>query len=203
MAITNYSELKTAAANWLHRSDLTSYIPDFITFGEAQIYRDLRIRAMETSLNTSISAGVLSVPSGYLEMKFIYADSSPVQKLTRKDAEWIYTNYPTRSSDASPKFFAREGDNFIFGPYPDSGYTVKGIYYKKLDALSDSNTSNWFTTNAPDLLLYAALIAAEPFIKNDARLPTWKAMYDVIKNSVQDTDDREEFSGSVLSVSAG
>ena len=30
MAITTYSELKTAVGNWLNRDDLTSVIPDFI-----------------------------------------------------------------------------------------------------------------------------------------------------------------------------
>jgi hypothetical protein len=30
MSITTYSELQTAVANWLKRSDLTATIPDFI-----------------------------------------------------------------------------------------------------------------------------------------------------------------------------
>lgn len=202
MSIASYSELKTSVANWLKRADLTTYIPDLIAFGELRIYRDLRIRAMETALNTAISSGVLAVPSGYVEMKHAYINATPVQWLQRKTAEWIYQKYPTRSSDASPKYFAREADNLIFGPYPDSGYTVKGIYYKKLDALSDSNTTNWFTTNAPDLLLFATLCEAEPFMKNDARMMLWEQKYEAVKNAVQKRDDQEEFSGSVLAVTA-
>jgi hypothetical protein len=49
VSISNYDELKTAVANWLERSDLTSRIPEFIAFGEDRIGTDLRIRAMETS----------------------------------------------------------------------------------------------------------------------------------------------------------
>jgi hypothetical protein len=203
MALSTYSDIKTSVENWLKRSDLDAYIPDLITLGEMRIYRDLRIRAMEAALNTAISSGVLAVPSGYVAMKHAYVDASPVQWLERKTAEWIYQNYPTRSSDASPKYFAREAENFIFGPYPDSGYTIKGVYYKQLDALSDSNTTNWFTTNAPDLLLWAALCEAEPFMKNDARVALWESKYEAVKSRVQSADDREEFSGSILSVSAG
>jgi hypothetical protein len=202
MALSTYSDIKTSVENWLKRSDLDAYIPDLITLGEMRIYRDLRIRAMEASLSSAISAGVLAVPSGYVAMKHAYVDASPVQWLQRKTAEWIYQNYPTRSSDASPKYFAREAENFIFGPYPDSGYTIKGVYYKQLDALSDSNTTNWFTTNAPDLLLWAALCEAEPFMKNDARIAVWESKYDTTKNRIQKADDNEEFSGSILSVSA-
>jgi hypothetical protein len=203
MALSTYSDIKTSVENWLKRSDLDAYIPDLITLGEMRIYRDLRIRAMEAALNTAISSGVLAVPSGYVAMKHAYVDASPVQWLERKTAEWIYQNYPTRSADASPKYFAREAENFIFGPYPDSGYTIKGVYYKQLDALSDSNTTNWFTTNAPDLLLWAALCEAEPFMKNDARVALWESKYEAVKSRVQSADDREEFSGSILSVSAG
>ncbi len=46
MAISTYSDLKTTVANYLARSDLTSQIPDFITFAENRLRRDLRIRQM-------------------------------------------------------------------------------------------------------------------------------------------------------------
>lgn len=200
MSIANYSELQTAVANWLNRGDLTSYIPDFIRFGEAKIYRDLRIRAMETALNDTIASGVLTVPTDYVELKYAYLDGAPTRWLKRGDARFIYEKYPIRSSDSRPSFIAREAGNFIFGPYPDSNYTVKGIYYAKLEALSDSNTTNWFTANAPDLLVYAALVAAEPFLKNDERLLLWSGLYGTIKNDLELEDKNEEFSGGGLAM---
>lgn len=202
MAISTYAELQTAIANRLHRTDLTSLITDFISLGEAKIYRDLRIRCMETALNSTISAGVIAVPSGYVELKHAYIDGSPSGKLTRKNADFIYKNYPTRSADGKPKFIAREADSFIFGPYPDSAYTVKGIYYKRLDALSDSNTTNWFTANAPDILLFAALYEAADHTENDAAMAKWGNKYEQVKERIQSENDAEEFSGSPLSVSA-
>jgi len=42
MAISTYSELKTAVANWLDRSDLTDVIPDFITLAETRHKRDFK-----------------------------------------------------------------------------------------------------------------------------------------------------------------
>ena len=203
MSITSYSELKTAVGNWLNRSDLTTYVPDLVMLGEKRIYRDLRIRAMETALNSAISSGVLALPSDYVELKFAYVDGSPTQILQRKTAEFIYTSYPTRSSDGKPHFIGREGSNFIFGPYPDSTYTIKGIYYARLTALSDSNTTNWFTTNAPDLLLFASLLEAEPFIKNDERMVLWQTKYDQIVSQVTAEDQREQYSGSSLRMTVG
>ena len=202
MAIDSYSTLQTAVINRLHRADVTSLVPDFIALGEARIYRDLRIRCMETALSSTIASGVIAVPTGYVELKHAYIDGSPSGKLTRKNADFIYFNYPTRSADGKPKYIAREADNFIFGPYPDSAYTVKGIYYKRLDALSDSNTTNWFITNAPDILLFAALYEAADHISNDAAMMKWDQRYNQVKDRIQSENDAEEFSGSPLSMSA-
>jgi hypothetical protein len=131
--ISSWATLNTEVMAWLHRPELTAEVPGFIQLGENRIYRDLRVRQMETALSSAISSGVIAVPTGYLEMKYAYVNGSPMVKLQRKDAEWIYQNYPVRSSDGTPKYFAREATNFIFGPYPDSGYTIKGLYYKKPD----------------------------------------------------------------------
>ena len=58
MAISTYTELQSAVANWLARSDLTSRITEFIALAESRIHygsahpvmpsRPLRIRTMET-----------------------------------------------------------------------------------------------------------------------------------------------------------
>jgi len=51
-------------------------------------------------------------------------------------------------------------------------------------------------------LLYASLISAEPFLKNDERLVTWETMYQKAKADIELEDKMEEFSGSPLSVVA-
>lgn len=200
MSIASYSELKTSVANWLNRSDLTAYIPDFVALGEARIYRELRIRAMETPLSSAISSGVVAVPSTYMELKHAYVDGSPTRQLLRCDPEYIYSAFPTRASTSKPSYIAREGSNFIFGPYPDSAYTIKGIYYARLTALSDANTTNWFTTNAPGILLWAALCEAEPFLKNDQRVITWQAKYEQEKDGLEIEEKAEQFSGGGLAI---
>ncbi len=203
MSITTYSELQTAVSNWLARSDMASIIPDLIRLGEKRINRDLRIRAMEESLDETIASGIITVPSDYIALKHAYIDGSPTQWLERKSAEWIYQYYPTRAADAKPCYIAREGDNFIFGPYPDSGYNVKGVYYKKITDLSDANPTNWFLTNAPDLLLFAALSEAESYIMNDERILIWENKYQMVRSQIQSEDDRENNAGSILSARVG
>lgn len=200
MSITTYQELQTAVSNWLHRSDLSSYTADFITLGESRINSSLRVQAMETS--TTIAATSAALPSDYIEMKDAFISSTtPYYDLERKNAEWIYSKYPDRASTGIPKFIARDRTNFIFGPAPDSAYSVTVVYYKHLSALSGA-TNTVFTTY-PGLYLFAALAETAPFLKDDKRVALWEAKYQELFKRVQDEDDREDFSGSILRVTPG
>jgi len=200
MAATSYTNLRTAITNWLddQTGRYTSLLDDFIDMGEARIYRELRIRAMETALNATISGGVIPVPSDYIELKQAYIDGSSVRVLERKPAEWVLRKYPKRSADAKPFFIARDAGNFIFGPFPDSVYTVIGTYYRRLPSLSSSNETNWFTDNAPDLLLFACLCEAEPFIGNDDRFPLWESRYQAAKAQIIREEKHEAMSGGPM-----
>ena len=200
MAITTYAELKTACANWLHRDDLTSRIEEFITLGETRLFRELRVKDMETSFSTAITSGSITLPTSYLDLKYAYVDRSPVQWLERKPPAWLYEHYPTRSSDGVPKIIAREASTFIFGPYPDSGYTIAGVYYKNIGPVSSS--AHALFTNNPDLYLFGALLKAVPYVGNDKRIPMWVDMYNDAISSLKAQDEREDYSGSTLQVRA-
>lgn len=199
--IDSYATLQSSIASFLHRSDLTSIIPEFIADAETRIYNELRIRAMEAAYTGSTSSAAL--PSVFLEWIFLTATGSHEQKLTRKDAEWIYTHYPERTGQGMPKYFAREGNSLIFGPSPDSDYTITGRYYKKLTPLSDSNTTNWLISDAPALIRYAALCEAAPYLADDSRIAIWEAKVNLEIQRIKQTERRESRSGSLLSATAG
>jgi hypothetical protein len=93
------------------------------------------------------------------------------------------------------------GAEFVLAPIPDTNYTISMLYYAKPEAMSDSNPSNVFMANAPDCLLYGALIEAEPFLMNDARLAVWSSLFTNATQSLNDSDDASEFSGIPLTMS--
>ena len=191
--ITSFTTLKNNVADWLDRDDMGDAIETMIGLAEARIYRDIRIRAMETALSETVASGVIAVPSSYLELKYAYVDTNPVTSLEPQTAEWIHANYSLRSADGVPVYIARDGDNFIFGPYPDGGYTIKGTYYQSLTALSTSNETNWFTTNAPDLLLYGTLLHSAPYVGDDQRATLWNQAYEEAKRQVEKQDRKERW----------
>lgn len=198
MALATYSDLKTSVANWLAKDNLTSIIPDLIVLGEKRLFRDLRVREMETALSGTIASGVMALPTGYLELKFAYIDGTPVQNLGKASATQIYAKYPLRASDSCPSVIGREGSNFIFGPFPDSGYTVKGIYYAKPTSVVTSPT---FFAEYPDAFLFAALCEASAYIHNDPRIGVWEGKLKQVMAAINDQAKQEE-GGSGMAVRA-
>ena len=71
MAISNYSDLQSTVANYLHRGDLTGQIPDFISLAEARINRKLRLRAMENTASGTTTGQTISLPTGFVAAKRI------------------------------------------------------------------------------------------------------------------------------------
>ena len=209
MAISTYNQLGVAVARWVGGSDASDStalgfplaIADVITIAEARIFREARTKDTEASMTTTISSGVVAVPSDYIALKFAYIDATPVQTLERRSAEWIYSNYSTRTASGMPKYIGRDASNFIFGPYPDSGYTVKGVYYKKLAALS--TTAHALFTNNPDLYLFGCLAEAELIVGKDARVQVWEAKYQKILADVNGVDRAEGSSGGALQMRVG
>jgi len=180
--ITNYATLQTAIADYLAKGDLTTFIPNFIQNTEGKLYRELNLRNEETQLSISVSSGTGTVPTDFKGLKHAYVDQSPIVPLQWATIDWLYTNYPLRTGSATPAFISRDGANFVFGPNAKD-LTLKGVYYAKQDNLHTTDGS-WYVVNAPELLLYGALLEAEPFIRNDERLPLWRSMFEEAKKTV-------------------
>lgn len=206
MAITNFSELKTAIANWLDRSDLTTIIPDFITLAEARMYRGtgedkgLRLRYMEQAATRDMASGTerYGLPSDFLEMRNIsyVRDSQTIDLVLRAPRQLDehfredYTGYP--------EAFAIEGTEIRIRPIPSGTWTMRQVYYKKLDALSDSSTENDILTNFPDIYLFGSLAEAELYLKNDQRAGLWEQRFLAAIRAANKDHARTRWKGGAL-----
>ena len=195
MAITNYTDLQSTIADYLARTDLTTQIPLFIQLAENRLRRDLRIRPMLKVVTTLTTASdpTVALPSDFLEMRDLHIESSPIQTLVYQNPSNFYRNTKASTADSgAPKFYTVMGSEFQFAPIPDSAYTLKMVYYAAPTYLGTSNSSNAFVANCPDLLLYASLGEAEPYLMNDARIQTWATLYDRGLNSLTVSDSASE-----------
>ena len=74
------------------------------------------------------------------------------------------------------------------------------LFYKKISALSVSNTTETMLTENPDIYLYGSMLEAEPFIMNDERVPLWAQALQQGVSDLQEQDNKDRHSGSALRV---
>jgi hypothetical protein len=198
MAITNYGELKTAIGDFLNRSDLTSVIPTFIDFAEAEFNRSLRVRQMVARAEAVIDARFSAVPSDFVEAKDLVIVTAtpvtPLQFVTQQEMAQIRNTEIT--SAGKPQYFSVVGDQFEFCATPDSEYSLEMSYYAKIDALTDDTDTNWLLTDYPDLYLYTSLMHSSPYLKDDERIMVWANLAKKAKEELIARDASSSFNGS-------
>ncbi len=201
MALSNYTELKTAIANWLNRSDLTSEISDdFIKLTEADLNSKLRIRKMVTQASFTIDSETEALPTGFLQVRDMYILSGstkyPLRYMTPSQMDQVKGT----STTGVPSSYTILGDTFRFMPKPDSDYTAYVNYYKSFDALSSTNTTSYILTYHPSIYLYGSLFHAANFLGgiNPQQVQTWQQMYATSLERLEQNDREDQFSGSPL-----
>ncbi len=203
MAITTYAELQTAVKNWGKRSDLDSIIPDFIRLAELRVNRNLRIRKMETRVQTDTVANqeYYGRPTNFVQMRSFKLNTAPLTDLDYLTPERMDTVW-AGSQTGQPKAYTIVGDEVRLGPKPDGVYTMEMLYWQKPTALSDSATTNFMLTANPDALLYGSLIELASYAENDAGVMKWTQLFNETIRAVQTEDDRDRASGGALQVRA-
>lgn len=199
--ISSYSTLLTEVASWLARGDLTAAIPGFVQNFEEKFYRQPKNYGpwMHSSFNVSFSS-TAAIPSDYLTHKIAYLNGKSDQPLKASSLEQVLMSYP-RTSSGQPKWMARDGSTFVFGPAPDGTYTLNGTYFAKpalLRNFAADAAAHWLIVNAPDLLLYGSLLEAQGYLMNDKRLSTWQGFFDKALMDYRDLMKAQNVSGGSM-----
>ena len=197
MAITTYSELKSAIADFLDRQDLTAAIPTFISAAESQMEKEIRHHRMMRRSEGQIDSRYSPVPPTWLETirLHIAGPKSYRLQLTSLD-DMLQLRERNDGVAGQPRHYAHFGENIEVFPTPDGEYDIELMYYEKIARLSDSNTSNWLLEVAPEAYLYGALVHSAPYLKDDARIQTWGALYAGAVAAVNKQANKAKYGGS-------
>lgn len=188
MSIDSYDELIKAVGRWIKRRDLVDNIPDFIALFEARANRVLRTQAQRVTATVAVTDNLAPLPAGYLEAITVGDGTDESRFLTA-------LQYGANQPDSG--FYAIDGGNIRV-----SGNTgnLTLSYYAKFPALGPTTATNWLLANAPDAYLFGALVEAEPYMYNDARMAMWKERGDNALIGIQQADDQARFAGGTLSI---
>ena len=214
MAISNYANLKASIGDFLNRSDLatdqsdgSTVIEKFIELAEAEFNRRLRLRSMVTRSTISVSGQFTDLSSAltdYLELKNITLEPTsggPIVLEFKTPQAMDEFRFQRAGATGRPICYGLIGFELELGPVPDATYSVEITYYKKIQALTDSNTTNFLLTSHPDLYLYGSLVHSAPYLIDDPRIAVWKALTEERMQQLVIYDERGENPGTALNMS--
>jgi hypothetical protein len=160
-------------------------IPRLINLAERRISRELKIQGFINVVTGTLVVGqsVYSKPDRWRDTVSINigtgANSNSRKVLYARAYEYLLSYWPDRSQTDEPLFYADyDYSHWLLAPTPDAEYPFEILYYELPPLLDDVVQTNWLTEYAPQLLLYATLLEATPFLKNDERINVWQSMYD-------------------------
>ena len=178
----NYDELKTDVAAYLHRTDLTAFMPGFVERAEAFLFRELPIKDLTTKVAGTTTGEYFTLPS----------DLGSISKVTvtigSSEVALDYMAQPISYSTTYPEFYSFDnGQGRIWGA---SGQAYTLYYTPNITALSGSNTSNWLLVNAQDLYFYAVALEAARYTRNTAEVDRVSALLPALLDSVRSFNTR-------------
>ena len=193
MATTmTFETLKEDVRRYLERgatlaSDAVVYeqIPRLINLAERRIARELKIQGFINVVSDTLTVGqsVYPKPDRWRDTVSINigtgTGNTQRTPVFARSYEYLRSYWPNEALTDQPLFYADYNyQNWLIAPTPNVAYPIEILYYELPQLLDDGVQTNWLTEYAPQVLLYATLLEATPFLKNDERISVWQNMYD-------------------------
>lgn len=171
-----YAQLKTAIQDYSDYSE-TSFVnnlDNFIKTAEERILKTVQLPVFRKNVTgTATSSNTyLATPSDFLSSYSLALidSSSNYNYLLLKHVSFIRDYTPNTSTTGEPLYYALfDDDTFILAPTPNSNYTFELHYYYRPDSLTSlaSDGKTWLSDNAPNAMLYGALVEASVYMKQE------------------------------------
>lgn len=211
MAVTSFATLQTAIERRIARSRTAAQMSEYTAAVESKFHHGcedygvktnpLRIRAMETSADITLSAQSVALPTDFLQARRVYLNTTNAVGLGYYPPMDFWSK-DIASRTGPPTDYTIEGDNIVFGPGPASADTVKMLYYKKMSAI-DASTTNWVLLNAAEVYLNGVLAEAFQEMRNDEQAQIHYLRFRGSINSLNSADKLDRASGAPLIMRAG
>jgi hypothetical protein len=187
-----FTTLKQDVQRYLERGDTLAsdpivfeQIPRLINLAERRIARELKIQGFINVVTAQLAAGnpVIAKPDRWRDTVSVFigtgTDNNSRSALYTRSYDYLRSYWPDATQTGEPLFYSDyDYNHWLVAPTPDEDYPIEILYYQLPPLLTEEAQTNWLTENAPEILLYATLLEATPFLKNDERIPVWQNMYD-------------------------
>jgi len=193
-AAMTYDSLVSDISLYLERTDADTLaqIPNFIMLAEQVLATEIKFlgNLITTTSTMTANDSTITKPARWRKTVSMNITVDGVrQPVLLRKYEFLRNFWPNNTQTGTPAYYADyDYNHWLVAPTPNSAYAFEVLYYQRVQPLDSSNQTNWFTIYAPQAMLYGTLLQAMPFLKNDDRIPMWKAQYDSVVNSLKSED---------------
>lgn len=198
MAMT-FGSLVDDVASYLDRNDTSTLdkIPYFISLAELRCCQDAPflffVNYFMDTLNPDVA--VYAKPAIWKQnISFKIGTGTGFNTyitIPLRTYDYLRMYWPNPTLTGQPVYYANyDQDHFILGPTPDLAYPFELGAITQPDPLGPSISTNTLTRNAPNLLFYATLLEAVPYVKRYQDVEMWKAEYKEILSRLIEQDKR-------------
>ena len=190
-----YDSLVNDISGYAERTDnpFTTQIPRFIMMAENRLASEVRGLGLQKYVTGNLAGNTMPKPERWREtVSFNITTTTGRKFLQPRTYDYCRAFAPDPTKQDVPRYYADyEYEHFLVVPTPDQQYAFELAYYERPQPLGDSNQTNWLTQYAPQLLLYAALLEAQPYLKRSERIAEFQGLYDrALQGIAQETSRR-------------
>ena len=174
MAGFTYATLKTAIQDYLDNTETTfvNNLNTFIQTTEERILKGVQLPVFRKNVTGRATQGntYLATPSDFLSpFSLALIDSSGnYSYLLLKHVSWIRDYTPSATTEGLPLYYSQFDDNtFLLAPTPNATLDFELHYNYRPASLTSMQSSEqtWLSDNAPNAMLYGALVEGAVFMK--------------------------------------
>lgn len=202
--IDTYEKLVETVALWLGRNDLSEQIGTFISLVEADLSRSLNLREQETFKDSFFieNQDYIDMPDDLQIPRHLRINTDPIRivEIVSMDKFSGIKENAAKAGQTKPLAATMVGDRLMLVPGPRAADPYTFFYRSRLIPLSSKNSTNRILKDAPDALLYGALLHSAPFIGDDQRATLWGTLYGQAKEDYRRFEWRARTGGGTLRV---
>ena len=187
-----YDSLVQDVMVYCERSDepFTNQVPRFIMLAENRIASESKPLGFLRTVSGTLSGNLLNKPNRWRKTKsFCLVVGAERRYLYERGYEYCRSYWPDPVKVDVPYYYSDyDYEHWFICPTPDLQYAFELQYYERPEPLSPGKQTNWTTQYAPQVLLYAVLMEAMPFLKTSERIPEFQGLYTQALSSITKED---------------
>lgn len=195
-----FDGLKSWVLQILDRNDLSGVINKMVRMAENHLRRKILAVNRESVALLNATGETVNLPADFKQARNVRLLTNPPVTLSQLGISTLQERY---GYSGQPMAYAVGNGQLILGPIPDGPYNLSLRYLQTIPYLSDTNPTNWLLSNHADVYVYATLVQAEAFIKEDLdSLAKWKAALEEAIRNINSEGVRYRHSGTPARISS-